>query len=295
MSWLITPINTLPLATGGDIVSDVFINGRMYRIHQFTTVGTSTLTVLRGGQFEYLIIGGGGGGGSRTFGTNVGAGGGGAGGYRCSVPGEQSGGLTSAENPAVVTPGTYTVIVGAGGLGATAAANDNYNLEIGTTGSVSSIFNITALGGGGAEQISGSFGSAGGRNASGNNSAVLGTSGQGSSGGSTSGVGEIGAGGGGAASAGSSGSLTGNGNGGNGITSAITGTPVIRAGGGGGGRSGIGGNGGGGNGGSAYYSVGANGLANTGGGGGGAASTKTILRAGGNGGSGIVIVRYAIA
>jgi hypothetical protein len=283
-----------PWAEGGDTVYELEISGTVYRVHIFTTVGTSELMVLNGGSFEYLVVAGGGGGGSRTYGGNIGAGGGGAGGYRCSVSGELSGGNTPAESPFTASVGTYSVIVGNGGAGATAAADDNFSEELGEQGESSSIFGITAFGGGGAERFASNVGSGGGRNAYGALASRSGTPGQGSSGGSTSAAGLIGGGGGGAGAAGNAGSATGNGNGGIGIASAITGVSVTRAGGGGAGAGGIGGSGGGGNGGASYWSVGSNGAANTGGGGGGAASTLGVRRVGGNGGSGIVIVRYAL-
>ena len=61
-------------------------------------------------EVEYLVIAGGGGGGGYSNGA-----GGGAGGYRCSVPGEMSGGNTQAETPLTLSAGSYQVIVGAGG------------------------------------------------------------------------------------------------------------------------------------------------------------------------------------
>ena len=81
MSWLITPTSTA-WAEGG-VATTIVVSGITYRVHTFTTVGTSTLTVLNGGEFEYLVVAGGGGGGGLKMGA-----GGGAGGYRCSVLGE---------------------------------------------------------------------------------------------------------------------------------------------------------------------------------------------------------------
>jgi hypothetical protein len=46
----------MTLATGGDEVFDIDVSGTTYRVHKFTTVGTSTLTVLKGGQVEYLLV-----------------------------------------------------------------------------------------------------------------------------------------------------------------------------------------------------------------------------------------------
>ena len=55
--------------------------------------------------------------GAGAGGSNAYQGGGGAGGYRCSVPGESSGGGASAESRLSVTAQTYTVTIGAGGAG----------------------------------------------------------------------------------------------------------------------------------------------------------------------------------
>lgn len=94
------------------------------------------------------------------------------------------------------------------------------------------------------------------------------------------------------------------GNGGNGLSSSITGSAVTRAGGGGGGygnsidgtpkTAGSGGSGGGGNGSSGNAVYPQNGTANTGGGGGGGHADELNLWSvnGANGGSGIVIIRY---
>lgn len=48
------------VATGGDFVHDRIINGKCYRIHFFTTPGSSTLDVTESGNVEYLVVGGGG-------------------------------------------------------------------------------------------------------------------------------------------------------------------------------------------------------------------------------------------
>jgi hypothetical protein len=49
-------------AEGGDTVYDIEISGTVYRVHIFTTVGTSELVVMNGGSVEYLVVAGGGGG-----------------------------------------------------------------------------------------------------------------------------------------------------------------------------------------------------------------------------------------
>ena len=98
------------IATGGTVY-DITIDGAKYRVHEFTTVGTSTFTVSSLGSglhpyspgnpansVEYLVVAGGGGGAQSGAG-----GGGGAGGFRTGT------GLS-------VTAGTtYTVTVGSGG------------------------------------------------------------------------------------------------------------------------------------------------------------------------------------
>ena len=67
MSWLITPTSTA-WAEGG-VATTIVVSGITYRVHTFTTVGTSTLTVLNGGEFEYLVVAGGGGGGGLKMGA----------------------------------------------------------------------------------------------------------------------------------------------------------------------------------------------------------------------------------
>ena len=287
----------VPISASGGTITEATVGMIIYRIHTFTTVGSSNFVVdyaPPGAEVEYLIIAGSGGGvGSAS--CCLGAGGGGAGGYRCSVQGESSGGLAPAEPPVAITAQTYPIVVGAGGTG----ANNGQN---------SSAFGIVSIGGGhgqawaGTSSAVGSGGSGGGSHASGAGTPAVGagTTNQGLSGGFVSGPdSNRGGGGGGAGSAGIAGSSTG-GQGGGGITSSITGSPVTRAGGGGGsvrtnlvgGLGAAGGIGGGGNGYNADQTGGTNGAANTGGGGGGgvggAAETHT------SGGSGVVIIRYPI-
>jgi len=261
-------------ATGGDTVQD--IGG--YRIHTFTTVGTSTFTPASAGNVEVLVVAGGGGSG----GGQGGAGGGGGLIYNSSFP----------------VSGAVTVTVGGGGAGGS---------TIGTAGSNggNSIFSsLSAIGGGGgggdAGSLNGQNGGSGG--GSGAESTIgtggAGTSGQGNNGGTASitGGGYGGGGGGGAGATGGNGTGSTGGQGGNGLPYSISGSSVYYAGGGGGGiyngngTPGTGGLGGGGNG--AGSGNGQNGTNGTGGGG-GAGGTKAdgILS---NGGSGIVIVRYPL-
>ena len=85
-------------ATGGD---SVFTDGG-YKYHVFTTTGSASFVISSGyDQVQYLIVGGGGGTGSSGGG---GSGGGGAGGLLNSTTTE-------------LLPGSYPVVVGAGGAG----------------------------------------------------------------------------------------------------------------------------------------------------------------------------------
>ncbi len=292
--WVLTENGLLIqslLAVGGNEVFEEIINGAVYRIHVFTTVGSSQAfeVELGGGEVEYLVVAGGGGGGMVNTGS-VGSAGGGAGGYRCSVKGELSGGNNQAEPPLVVEKGSYTVTVGAGGVKGVTTNNPGGDGGDSTLGSV-----VSLGGGGGGGTGHGRNGGSGGGGGYGGGSAGSGTSSQGfdGGGGSTEAVAPGSAGGGGGASepgikpatASSAG-----GNGGDGIESNITGLPTYRAGGGGGGQNnsawGSGGLGGG-----ADAGNGNSGENNTGGGGGG---TRSGLANPGQGGSGIVIVRYRI-
>jgi hypothetical protein len=123
------------VATGGDTVTDITVDGISYRVHQFTTVGTSTFTVTADGDVEYLVVAGGGGGG-RYF-----SGGGGGGGLLTNVGG----------SPLPVTAQAYSVVVGAGG---TALTSGNSGGAIGGNGGNSSFAGFTAIGGGGGAGLS---------------------------------------------------------------------------------------------------------------------------------------------
>ena len=274
--------NARVLATGGT-VNDITQGGINYRVHVFSTVGTSTFTVSQGGEVEYLIVAGGGGGSNRH------KGGGGAGGLL-------TGFIT-------LIPQIYTITVGAGGNGVPQQTLPTRS--DGTNGGNSSAFGLTAIGGG----IDGSAGGSGGGGGAGGTGGA-GTPGQGNNGGrgvvspSTETM-FVGGGGGGAGAPGwnaiSTIPATG-GDGGPGVSSSISGNLLLYAGGGGGGaatgsvRGGIGGIGGGGNGGRQLNGTnqGQNGTPNTGGGGGSGAFSGGTNFASGAGGSGIVIVRYRI-
>jgi len=266
-TWI--PISTFigVLATGGT-VTEILVSGVQYRVHTFTSVGTSSFQVLRGGQVEYLIVAGGGGGGRGYDG-----GGGGAGGL-----------ITGLFTP---SPQSYSIVIGGGGAASTNDANP------GSSGSGSSGFFATALGGGGGGSypgggpgrngLTGGSGGGGVRDAGPGN----GTSGQGFIGGSGLNVANYAGGGGGATQQGGNATSTSNGNGGNGYISNINGISTAFGGGGAGAGSvtstALGGSGGGGD----SVLNGTNGL---GGGGGGGRVGVT----GGGGGSGIVIIRYRI-
>jgi len=256
-------------ATGGTITED-----GSFKVHTF--LDSDYFEILSGsGDVQYLMIGGGGGGG-RDIG-----GGGGAGGYLAGT-------FTNMQ------PGSYPVVIGAGGVGAvsTTPNGDGEDTEFNS---------LTSFGGGAGgnagagSQIGKDGGSGGGAGNSGNPfDGGSGTVGQGNDGGTNGGVGSTSfacGGGGGANAVGSNASAGQGGAGGSGISSDITGTSVTRAGGGGGGVAtgtpGAGGAGGGGAGNVGSSGNGVNGTANTGGGGGGAATNS-----GGNGGKGILILRY---
>lgn len=282
-------IGRAPLAMGGYMS---YSNG--YWVHTFPSSGS--FIPFTNMDVEYLVIAGGGGGGA-TF-----AGGGGAGGYRTSVIGELSGRNSAAESRLSLTANTtYTVTVGAGGIGSSGTSLK------GVSGNDSSFWNVTATGGGGGGSSltrAGSNGGSGG-GASRDGTGGTGTNNQGFDG-ATSIDRQAGTGGGGASQIGgqTDGTATGvnlrtAGKGGDGLISSITGTAIARAGGGGGGAGGnttatsggAGGLGGGGTGGLNDSPAATAGTANTGGGGGGGAGFQ-FDQPGAAGGSGIVIVRY---
>jgi hypothetical protein len=296
-----------------------------YRIHAYTTTGTSGFSPASSGTVEVMVVGGGGGG------AQAGGGGG--------------GGVIYTNNYWVNAGQQYTVVVGAGGTGSSAASNNC------TNGSNSQFGYLVAIGGGygggfagGNQNTQGLNGGSGGGGGSGSGSAYTcyggqSVNGQGYPGGTGcqaqgpwAAAGGGGAGGaGGNASQNASGSAQTSGAGGTGIAYAILGAPYYWGGGGGGGgqgyhnrnsssgntvpgNGGLGGGGGGGNTwddgatfgagggqslnpgqngitvtGTTAVQVGGNGGANTGGGGGGQGIT---VGTSGSGGSGIVIVRY---
>ena len=282
-----------------------------YRIHSFTTVGTSTFRPSFSGPVEVLIVGGGGGGG-----PNLGGGGGG-------------GGVIYMPAVTVTSDTSYSIVVGNGGASGTNGQNSSAFGAIaaggGTSGSYDTGIGTAGGSGGGAAANGGGLNQGGGvSNVStlGSNSGFI----YGNNGGnmlvSRTGNPTRAAGGGGAGgpaldtnsnTTGDTG-RTGMGSGGVGYSSSILGPTYLWGGGGGGaawsdqvgGYGGLGGGGGGSGlsggglgGGSALVdgsnglvggnTVGGNGGTNTGGGGGG--GTWSVGQ-GGKGGSGIVIIRY---
>jgi hypothetical protein len=230
-------LNQKLIATGG-----VITESGDWRIHRFNSSGTFTLSSLIGSSLhvEYLIVGGGGGGG-----MDMGGGGGG-------------GGFLSGKH--VLTPGSYTITVGAGGTGAPAAGTNGqpgghqYTIPA-TAGGNSSFNGLTAIGGGfGGSSYrgytpgiaGGNGGSGGGASGYNDNAGTFnggsGTSGQGFRGGNSTAAYYSGGGGGAAAQGTDS---TARANGGAGKLSTILGRPFYWAGGGGGaGYSTFGGSGG---------------------------------------------------
>jgi hypothetical protein len=250
--------------------SPVVVSAGGYSNVTFNSAGTFTVTNAPAGAVLELVIVAGGGGGGTCMG-----GGGGAGGLI----------YNTTFNPTLNS--AYSITIGAGGAGA-----PNRNAR-GSSGSNTTAFGLTAIGGGGAGswEIAAILGGSGGGAPNGK-AAGAGTAGQGNSGGGSP-ADTAGSGGGGASAAAISTSA-----GPGGAGSIIPNIGTYAGGGGGGTGSGsygstgtrLGGIGGGGNGG-AVSSAGSNGSANTGGGGGGGSYDGGDY-IGGTGGSGVVIVRY---
>jgi hypothetical protein len=268
-------------ASGGTITTP----GDGFKYHTFTSSGTFTVTAGLN-TVEVAVVAGGGAGGGDATGATFYSGGGGAGGvvYHPSY---------------LVTSGSYTVTVGAGGTPNVASNGWGGN------GANSVFGNITAIGGGGGARgngdssspvytgLSGGSGGGGGSNGGVGGSPLTPLANGTSYGGKGFNSSGIGGGGGGATSAGG----TVAGPGGNGINLFTTGSKYA-----GGGGAGVfsgnptanagtdgGGNGGYWNGSDSANSGGLPGTANRGGGGGGIGYN---LGLGGAGGSGIIIVRY---
>lgn len=286
--WGRTPntfsVGTLVLSVSPAPVATPFTTGAY---SGYTITGTATLDITQGNSdFEYVVVAGGGAGGN---------GGGGAGGYL-------TGTITN------VWPGSYPIVVGAGGTSSgPSVSTDGSNSSI-TLGSTT----VTALGGGAGAMGTPAGGSPGGSGGGGYWYSVTmgmanvsfyssgggnGTPGQGNPGGAGAYPPGRGGGGGGAGEPGGTDGLA---YGGDGATTTITGTPLTLAGGGGGSftpgvypsptnNSGAGG-GGRGYGPPTLYAT--PGTVNTGGGGGGGQITGPPSPPNGLGGSGVVIIRW---
>jgi hypothetical protein len=261
-----------------------------------TTTTSTTSTTKPPLSVLSLVVGGGGAGGMSV------GGGGGAGGM-------VSGSLS-------LTPNTYAVTVGSGGLQSAGPVGLNIATQSGNPGQTSSFSTLIAFGGGGGMAYEGTQNTSNGGSGGGcsdtrlrqpaGGSTVLGGSGsvgQGNAGSNGTFGAQFGNGGGGAGQAGQVGNSGTNprraGAGGSGsLNSFRDGNATFYAGGGGGGGyntaiGGLGGPGGGGNGGTGAGS-GSDAIANTGAGGGGSGRNVdgTINNRSGRGGSGIVVIAY---
>jgi len=268
------------VATGGTIT----FSGN-FKIHTFTTVGTTNFSVSAvndGVSVQVLVVGGGGGGAVNC------AGGGGAGGAIF---------VTSQ----TVKTGSYSIVVGAGGSGGINLGAPLYGAR-GSNGGNSTCLGLTGIGGGGGgyspqsgqdvkNGLAGGCGGGGAASAAGGSPLQSG----GFAGGNAA-FGDVGGGGGGGmGSVGSNGSGNIAGSGGNGATYTIGGTAYTLAGGGGGGSAGgsstsSGGSGGGGAGAQVTNTSGGDATYYGSGGGGGAGGGGAPK--GGDGYQGIVIIAY---
>ena len=227
--------NNANFFASGGTVTEITQNGIVYRVHSFTTVGVSTLTVNRQlKNLEYLIV----------------AGGGGSGGDGCNAGSATAGGAGGVLfGSTAISPETYNMVVGAGGAFVGSGNNPR-------NGNNSSCFGFVSLGGGGggvadssctggSSRANGAAGGSGGSGQSYYGSTYLGgigTIGQGNSGAvgksyQTVGNDYVTGGGGGAGGPGveaTSGVSGQPGSGGPGISFSITGTNTFYAGGGGG-------------------------------------------------------------
>jgi len=259
------PFSPFISASGGTITT----SGN-YKIHTFTSVGTSSFDILGLGSgttnntIDYLVVAGGGGGNlvhEQSGNKNQGIGGG--------AGGVQTGSLSA-------TLGAKTIIVGAGGLGKVREGDQD---APGLNGNNSSALGITADFGFGAtngdDNTGGKSGNGYGRGTNNQLNSAPGGGGASEVGGNPHAPSVAG------------------GDGGDGFASSISGVSTYYGGGGGGAPNafgtGLGGLGGGGNSGGGGTG---NGTANTGGGGGASNRGSADSIGAGNGGSGIVIVRY---
>jgi hypothetical protein len=289
----------LGVPTGGNITTN---NG--YRIHTFTSSGffvvPSGTTIT---DADYLIAGGGGAGGDFFSGS----------GFNCAGGGGGAGGLLTG-TIASITASSNTITVGLGGV---STATSNTSGGYAQSGTNTSAFDFTAIGGGRGAAGNGtpntndyppsSGGSGGGGVRDEYTSAASGTTGQGNRGANYSeGAAGVDGSGGGGGGKGSQGKTAANySDGGDGFASSISGSTVVYAagGGGGGGNDGVGpgaggSSGAGGAGGPRENNNVKAGNATTpgsgGGGGGASGDSGPWFKQGGNGADGIVIVRYQL-
>ena len=134
-------------ATGG-VISDYVVGSDVYRAHVFTSTGELTVNSLAtnapDNNAEYLVVAGGGGGGGDSQ-----SGGGGGGGFRTNLSGHP---VEAAAYTLEV--GTYTVTIGAGGVGGAGAAplraGNGGNSELYLNGtSYPDVKRVRSVGGGG--------------------------------------------------------------------------------------------------------------------------------------------------
>lgn len=130
------------IATGGNTVEDIFYDGRTYRVHTFTSTGTTTFNIEdigSEGEVEFMVVAGGGGGGNYNT-TNANGGGGG-------------GGILYKKKHVLDSTGPIDVTVGAGGGRRTyrqrAAGNDGQDSAFGSF--------VAEGGGGGGARYSGGY------------------------------------------------------------------------------------------------------------------------------------------
>ena len=261
-------------ATSGGLVQTYTLNDVIYKSHTFLSDGFFSVEISSDDQTAFvnadvLLVGGGGGGG-RTEYTNQFGGGGGAGGFLATV--------------SKLRKGTYTVIVGNGGVAGQNGEDSTFNYLVAKGGGS----------GGGFGQNGRTGGSGGGAGAGTDTTGGAGTAYQGFAGGSVIDTFNGSAAGGGGASVTARDITEGfeTGNGANGLTNNYRdGSNTFYAGGGAGGKSSFGVTGGTGGGGSYNGGSLGDGTPNTGGGGAGGLGYSTN---GGTGGKGIVIIRYRI-
>ena len=245
-----------PTATGGNSIYT--ITG--YKVHTFTTVGTSTFTIINNiSSIDFLIVGAGGSGYPSIAG---GTGGGG-------------GGNVIYNKGVSISNASYPIIVG-NGVGNGNGGNSSFN---GITASGGYIGTVTTggksgsglfVGGIGNIQSTLTFGGGGAGDVSNGNAPTTGKGGNGGNG----------------IAIDISGSIVYYGGGGGGGAAGVSGGTYY------GGSGGLGGGGDGGNLINNSYTPGSSGTANTGGGGGGNNQQGAPLSNAGSGGSGIVIIRY---